>query len=284
MSRRIGVLAGMLAVGCGGAGAYVLGLPPSVPAPATAASNPQSVGAASIPEPVTPIERVRDPDSVLALLPRDAAGDVDWVAALRRRVVRPRRTLPGAEPPPDMSGFQYDFLIKGPDPMFDALFPHSAHVEWLACGSCHPGIFPSRDVAITMEAVNQGEYCGRCHGKLAFQLTNCYRCHTAMPAGSGAEPKLGDDITFVRRTDSTAVGRATYPPARFAHWVHRVRYRCMTCHPGLFAAQAGADTLTMDEMGRGRACGVCHDGRNAFGLFECRRCHVAQQVKRDSLP
>lgn len=254
--------------------------PESLPPAAQREAAPPAVQGATRP----PAELTLNPDSVLALVPRDGGGDLDWVAALRARVIQPRRALPGAEAPPDMSGFQYDFVIKGPDPMFDAQFPHSAHVEWLACGSCHPAIFPSRGVPITMDEVNQGEACGRCHGKVAFQVTNCYRCHTAMPAGGEAEPKLGDDVTFARPADSAAAGRATFPPARFAHWVHRVRYRCMACHPGLFAAQAGADTLTMNEMNGGRACGACHDGRNAFGLFECNRCHVAQQVKRDSLP
>ncbi len=231
-----------------------------------------------------PIEATLNPDSVLALLPKDSTGDVDWVAAIRKGVIRPRRALPGVEPPQLLTGFQFDFLIQGPDPTFDASFPHSAHVEWLACGSCHPRIFPYRNSTITMDAVNQGEACGWCHGKVAFSVGNCYRCHTAMPASGQADPKLVADVVLTRRGDSTAAGGDGFPRARFAHWVHRIRYRCMTCHPGVFAARAGADTLTMDQMTRGQACGACHDGRTAFGLFECKRCHQSAPVSKDSVP
>ena len=31
---------------------------------------------------------------------------------------------------------------------------------------------------VNMFAVLQGEYCGRCHGAVAFPLTECLRCHS----------------------------------------------------------------------------------------------------------
>lgn len=257
--------------------------PQPVPAAAPAPTQPPSGAAAAVESaPRRPIEATLNPDSVLALLPRDTAGDVDWVAALRGGVIRPRPALPRSDPPPDMSGFGFDFLIKGPDPTFDARFPHSAHVEWMSCATCHPRIFPYPGAPITMDAVNQGEACGRCQGKVAFAATNCYRCHPALPPDA-VTPTLGGDLTLARRADSSTTAIAGLPRGRFGHWVHRIRYRCMACHPALFATQAGADTLTMDAMTRGTACGKCHDGSTAFGLFECNRCHVPAEAARDTV-
>jgi c(7)-type cytochrome triheme protein len=229
-------------------------------------------------------------DSALALLPRDAVGNVDWVAALRSGVIDPMRSLPGAAPRNDMSGFAFDFRIKGPNPMFDAVFSHSTHVEWLACESCHPAIFPYRGAEITMAAINKGEYCGACHGTVAFPVaTGCTRCHQSLnmpPSGNAAED-LGD-LVFQRAGDSTdqeVFGVNQFPPAQFSHAVHRLRYRCMACHPDPFEARAGANAITMAEVSARRACGVCHDGGAAFsGLQGCNRCHVAASSPRDSIP
>lgn len=235
-----------------------------------------------------PIERVRNPDSVLALLPLDSGGNVDWVTALRTGVVAPRPAPPGVDSDPDLRGFRFDFKLKGPNEMFDALFPHSAHVEWLSCASCHPTIFPYQDSDISMQAINQGEACGRCHGPVAFPVSACFRCHSAMPVGGRAEPTLGDEIVLARSADTTGLGAAggaaLYPPARFSHWVHRIRYRCSACHPALFAHQAGADTILMAEMQRGGSCGACHNGTGAFSVMQCAKCHVEPDGGGDSLP
>ncbi len=224
-----------------------------------------------------PIEKTLDPIQVLALLPRDGGGHVDWVAALRDGVIDPRRRPPGTEAPPVMDGFRFDFKLKGPAPMFDAEFPHSIHVEWLDCRTCHNRIFEYRAEPITMEAVNKGEACGECHGTVAFPATACYKCHTAMPPSGQHSPNLVKDITLTRGTDSTGVqeGAGAYPPARFAHWVHRIRFRCMACHPNLFEARAGANAVTMADLTAGRACGACHSGGVAFDVLQCSRCHVS---------
>jgi len=31
---------------------------------------------------------------------------------------------------------------------------------------------------MTMSAIVEGKFCGRCHGKVAFPLADCNRCHT----------------------------------------------------------------------------------------------------------
>ena len=123
------------------------------------------------------IEQAPNWEAALEMLPRDVMGQPDWAAALRDGVVMPR-----AMDPDDRNAgmFKLDFYLKGPNPMFDAFFPHSTHLQWMGCESCHPAVFKYRDNEISMAAINKGEYCGACHGKVAFAATNCKRCHTNM--------------------------------------------------------------------------------------------------------
>ncbi len=80
------------------------------------------------------------------------------------------------------------------------------------------------------------------------------------------------DIVFTRKPGE-GVGT---PPAVFPHWVHRIRYKCYACHPSIVEMKAGANPITMDAITAGKFCGVCHDGKIAWGVsFEtCNRCHV----------
>jgi c(7)-type cytochrome triheme protein len=283
-------------IGCRGAAAVFLDLPEeseqTVPAnPRSSARALQASAMMSVPQDTArPFIEAVAHDSAVALLPKDAVGNIDWVAALEDGIIDPQRNRPGGIPRRDMSGFGFDFLIKGPNPMFDAAFPHSTHVEWLACESCHPTVFPYRGAEITMAAINQGEYCGACHGKVAFPVeTGCMRCHPSlnMPPSGKAADGLGE-LVFQRPSDSTAqgsFGTSQFPPARFSHTVHQMRFRCMACHPDPFKAQAGANEITMDDVSSRRACGVCHDGGVAFsGLQGCSRCHVATSASGDSEP
>ena len=227
-----------------------------------------------------PIERIRDPDSVRALLPRDRAGNIDWVAALRSGVINPRRSLPGRPVPPS-GGFEFafDFIYKGPDTAFDALFPHSAHTEWVACQQCHPRIFAYRNTPIQMGDLFQGKYCAECHGKVSYPVVSgCERCHRrlAMPTAR-ARPEFLGTVTLARSADSSA-GRVVFDSlarAVFPHWLHRIRFRCTACHMELFEPRAGANRVTMQAIAEGKACGRCHDGTTAFPatVGTCQRCH-----------
>ena len=231
------------------------------------------------------IETIKDPDSVLALLPRDQAGQVDWVQATKARVIEPRGSLPGQTAQERNSEFGYDFMLKGPNEFFDALFPHSTHVEEISCKSCHPTIFPYRDAPITMQQINGGESCGQCHGTVAFSASTCVRCHTAMPAPTAKPASFHDDVILGQQSaDSGAtVETPGYQVVRFPHWVHRIRYKCSACHPNLFEMRGGSSSLTMAAIQEGEACGVCHDGNAAFGLLQCDRCHVSRASTGDPL-
>ncbi|MFQ5852115.1 MAG: cytochrome c3 family protein [Candidatus Binatia bacterium] len=79
------------------------------------------------------------------------------------------------------------------------------------------------------------------------------------------------DIVFKRPG-----GEGGTPPAVFPHWVHRIRYKCYACHPGLFEMKAGANRVSMDAIQQGKFCGTCHNGQIAWAVtFEsCHRCHA----------
>lgn len=216
-------------------------------------------------------------DSVVPLLPRDHAGNVDWTAALRTGVVRPTVSPSGVDSATArLLRFGFDFFLPpGQDTSVTTWFPHSGHTEWLECSSCHVRLFPyRRPVKLSMDALTDGKYCGACHGPVAFPIeTGCERCHPKeeMPAGEAPPALLG--TTRLRR-----VGGDTLEPPRsvFPHWVHRARFVCATCHNQLFEMKAGQAEVSMDLISQGKSCGVCHDGKRAFSadFGACDRCHV----------
>jgi len=78
-----------------------------------------------------------------------------------------------------------EMIVEG-YPTMTVVFPHEAHTKWLTCASCHDGIFKMKKGAnpTTMaKMINAGESCGTCHGKVAFSLNTCGRCHTLLAGG-----------------------------------------------------------------------------------------------------
>lgn len=63
------------------------------------------------------------------------------------------------------------------------------------------------------------------------------------------------------------------PNVRFPHSSHTMWLTCSNCHPTPFIPQAGANQIRMEDIFRGKFCGMCHD-RVAFITFaSCFRCH-----------
>ena len=55
-------------------------------------------------------------------------------------------------------------------------------------------------------------------------------------------------------------------------------FGCKDCHPGIFPQERSEKKRTMAEMRRHKACGVCHNGKNAFDTKEnCYVCHVKEK-------
>ncbi len=77
------------------------------------------------------------------------------------------------------------------------------------------------------------------------------------------------DVVLNRHAESAGVR-----PVVFPHWFHRIRFRCKVCHHELgFVMRAGANDITMDDISRGRFCGMCHDGEVAWSVENCDLCH-----------
>ncbi|MDX1697545.1 MAG: cytochrome c3 family protein [Thiohalobacterales bacterium] len=143
------------------------------------ASGWRTLESDSLHDPGNPaLEYMQDPAEALSRLPGDSAGNkVDWVRALRNGYIRPRSQLMKNAP---VRLLDTDILLNKTGSIPRVRFPHKAHTEWLDCGNCHDHIFKSKAGAtpITMGKILEGEYCGVCHGAVAFPLTECSRCHS----------------------------------------------------------------------------------------------------------
>lgn len=122
--------------------------------------------------------------AALQNVPKDKYGLADWVQMLNKGLIRPRSYLDPSKPedPP------LDLEIVMPSNtnlLAGAHFPHSVHTAWLNCETCHVKIFIPQVGAnkLTMSRIVRGEACGVCHGKVAFPLNHCERCHVPASAG-----------------------------------------------------------------------------------------------------
>lgn len=118
-------------------------------------------------------------EDILNDLPGNTYGNkVDWVKALEEEAIQPKASLDGTQ---DMEVFDKDIAIMV-DSFPDVIFPHKAHTQWLFCNTCHPGVFQRKagTTDMSMNDIFEGKFCGICHGKVAFPLLDCFRCHSKM--------------------------------------------------------------------------------------------------------
>ncbi len=139
-----------------------------------------------------PVEQAKQWEDASQLLPKDSSGHVDWVQALKAGAVAPRPAIDPKQPGHAPLDLDLELTTSG-SPPFAVRYPHAPHTEWLTCGNCHPAIFPLKRQAIptliTMAKIGKGEYCGACHGKVAFGIAGeCARCHTKIPARAEWRP------------------------------------------------------------------------------------------------
>lgn len=137
-------------------------------------------------------------------------------------------------------------------------FTHQQHATRQACSECHPRLFTAgSNKPVGMAAMEQGKSCGACHdGKKAFIVTDCVKCHTV------------SDVTFkVRETG----------PVPFTHRAHAGRQACGECHPKIYHF-GKVKPVGMAAMEQGKSCGICHDGKMAFTVAECAKCHPVKDI------
>lgn len=113
---------------------------------------------------------------------------VDWIAAEAAGLIKltdSLETISGKgkrfQIPPDMD------LAPTAKGIPEIAFSHDKHSVWNGCELCHPEVFPSVKkggaLKYSMNEIFDGKYCGACHGRVAFPVTDCQKCHSK-PASS----------------------------------------------------------------------------------------------------
>ena len=142
------------------------------------------------------------------------------------------------------------------------VFSHKAHLgrktrttSNLSCKTCHESS-KLNTRHYTMAEMEKGKSCGACHnGAKAFALAKCTQCHKVR------------EITYkVKETG----------PLVFSHTRHLKTMQCNSCHNRLFKAGPNPG-VNMAEMEKGKSCGACHNGKAAFKVGECAKCHPVKE-------
>ncbi len=150
----------------------------SLIAPPPVDSLPKHEDLSKMPTPGAPFNKENsNPHVVMEDLPKEATGLEDWVQAFKDEKISPHESLDLTKPP--VPPFNFDIEIPAVGSMPNVVFPHFPHTFWLDCSNCHPGIFMMKKGGnpISMVKIVNGEFCGRCHGRVAFPIANCTRCH-----------------------------------------------------------------------------------------------------------
>lgn len=147
---------------------------------------------------------LHDPVVELKGFPLDAMGNINWVQGLNDGLFSPRAFLGPVE---DFAAPDFNIVRIVPiATMPDVVYPHKPHVQIFHCNNCHPKIFVMKAGAnpINMYKIAQGEYCGQCHGKVAFPITNCFRCHSKPKDPSYKGPAAYIDLPPDQRITQSA--------------------------------------------------------------------------------
>lgn len=134
------------------------------------------------------------PGEAFAGLPTGSSGNwVDWAAALNEQKISPRYDRIDSTVEAVVMDLNIVREVKGS--MANVVYPHKQHTQWLDCSNCHPAIFIPQKGAnqISMAMILQGQKCGVCHGKVAFPVSECRRCHSQKkePPAKAAEGDSG---------------------------------------------------------------------------------------------
>lgn len=152
------------------------------------------------------------PRESFAPFPKAPSGNyVNWVRTLEEAKIQPRYDRLDAKAGPVVMDLNIVREVKGSMP--DVVYPHKQHTEWLDCSNCHPAIFIPQKGAnqMSMAGILMGEQCGVCHGKVAFPVSECTRCHSK-PKG---QPQAGSPA-HASPAEATPAGAGTIAPGSVA--------------------------------------------------------------------
>ncbi len=121
-------------------------------------------------------------ETFTAKWPQKGLGNrIDWEDVEAKGLIKPVDSVEGISIKKSPLRAREDFSIGSKGSwMTDVIFSHKKHTVWNGCEICHPDIFQVEKGATrySMLQIYGGEYCGVCHGKVAFPLIECQRCHT----------------------------------------------------------------------------------------------------------
>jgi len=134
-------------------------------------------------QPVKDPQRKKSFYEFTKILPAERFGNkVNWMEAETAELIKPIDFLKGISVKQPAMPVQEDFALNTKiEGMPKIIFSHQKHTYWNGCQTCHPDIFVGVRKGATkysMIEIFNGEYCGVCHGKVAFPLQECQRCHT----------------------------------------------------------------------------------------------------------
>ena len=212
-------------------------------------------------------EALQPPREAFGELPKSNAGNrIDWVKSLQGGAITPRVDI--ADPNKQKQVMDLDIIREVKGSMPDVVYPHKQHTEWLDCAQCHPKIFVPKKGgnAISMAAILMGQYCGACHSKVAFPVSECTKCHSK-PKAAGSTPLRSEGVTMPVQPVAAAAPAPVPAPAPVA---------APAPAPVAAAAPAAAAApMTKDAlMKKGKAvyaenCAGCHGekGEGTPGTF-----------------
>lgn len=141
-------------------------------------------------DPANPdLRKLQRMEEVTRGMPFDANGFPDWMRALREGLIKPRTGLTGKE---KMEVLDLDIIMRNTKEMPNVRFPHRPHTLWLDCSNCHPEPFKPMAGSnnIRMADIFRGNFCGKCHDRVAFiTFFSCSRCHSVPQGAAGLSAK-----------------------------------------------------------------------------------------------
>ena len=122
-------------------------------------------------------------------LPKTRYGNkIDWVKALESGLIKPRKSFYSDEEFLELpENLKKPLRLQTISERSTAIFSHEKHVAWLDCSGCHPDIFNIKKKgteSFSMDKNLYGWFCGTCHLRVSFPLTDCSRCHPNIRSGA----------------------------------------------------------------------------------------------------
>ena len=117
---------------------------------------------------------------VFKSLPKDDEQNIDWTAALDSKLITPSGVINALDKDVGKTSEDDIELSTSGKPKRMVIFSHKVHTQWLNCNNCHNKIFKREagSAKITMDAIDEGKYCGVCHDKVALaKPSGCKGCH-----------------------------------------------------------------------------------------------------------